>query len=153
MRLQLTILAFGAVLSAHPAMAEGAVIVIPSRPGVPIMINGIDASYAVVEGDWGLARSVHVQPTIYGGRLIDPDPRVGGYFPSAGHAPGYGRAEIEPPQRRRRNTSYSRSWGAQSAAPAPPSPSGPPMMIDAQGGMPPGPYRQPEPGSRPRLAR
>jgi hypothetical protein len=142
-------------LTAHPAKAEGPVLVIPSRPGVPIMINGIDASYAVVEGDWGLARSVHVQPTIYGGRLIDPDPRVGGYFPSAGHAPGYGRAEIEPPPRRRRNTSYSRSWGAQSAPPAPPAPAAPPMMIDAQGALaPPGAYGQPEPpGWRPRPAR
>jgi len=69
-------------------------IVIPGRPGVPVIINGVDASYAVVEGDWGLAKRIHVQPTIYGGRYIDPVPNVGHYYPSAGHLPGYGRLEI-----------------------------------------------------------
>ena len=58
---------------------------IPGRPGVPIIINGIDASYAVVEGDWGLGKGVQVQPTVYGGRYIDPVPNVGHYYPSAGH--------------------------------------------------------------------
>ena len=45
-------------LASAPARAEGEgpVIVIPSRPGVPVVINGRDASYAVVEGDWGLSR-------------------------------------------------------------------------------------------------
>ena len=59
--------------TALPALAgEGFDIVIPGRPGVPIIINGIDASYAVVEGDWGLGKGIHVQPTIYGGRYVDP---------------------------------------------------------------------------------
>ena len=49
-------------------------IVIPGRPGVPIIINGIDASYAVVEGEWGLGRGEQVQPTIYGGRYVDLGP-------------------------------------------------------------------------------
>ena len=66
-----------------------------AAPGVPVIINGIDASYAVVEGDWGLGKGVHVQPTIYGGRPVDPMPNVGHYFPSSGHLPGYGRLEIE----------------------------------------------------------
>ena len=46
-----------AFAAAAPARAdeEGPVIVIPTRPGVPVVINGRDASYAVVEGDWGLA--------------------------------------------------------------------------------------------------
>ena len=71
--------------TALPALAdEGFDIVIPGRPGVPIIINGIDASYAVVEGDWGLGKGVHVQPTIYGGRYVDPAPNVGHYYPSAG---------------------------------------------------------------------
>ena len=43
-------------------------IVIPGRPGVPIIISGVDASYAVVEGDWGLGQGTQVQPTVYGGR-------------------------------------------------------------------------------------
>ena len=69
-------------------------IVIPGRPGVPIIINGVDASYAVVEGDWGLGKGVQVQTKVYGGRYVDPVPNVGHYYPSAGLVPGYGRLEI-----------------------------------------------------------
>src|SRR5437764_9637832 len=101
------------------ALADsGPVIVIPGRPGVPIIINGVDASYAVVEGDWGLGKGVHVQPTIYGGRPIPPEPPVGHYYPSAGNSPGYGRLEIEPPANRKLPQpaeSYHDSWSAQSA--------------------------------------
>lgn len=96
---------------------SGPVIVIPGRPGIPIIINGIDASYAVVEGDWGLARGTHVQPTVYGGRYVDPEPHVGHYYPSLGHAPGYGRLEIEPPANRKlppRAESFHQSWSAHS---------------------------------------
>ena len=81
-----------------PALAGGGFdIVIPGRPGVPIIINGIDASYAVIEGEWGLGRGEQVQPTIYGGRYVDLGPKGGHYYPSAGRVPGYGRLEIEPP--------------------------------------------------------
>ena len=39
------------------ALADtGPLIVIPGRAGVPVMINGRDASYAIVEGEWGLAK-------------------------------------------------------------------------------------------------
>ena len=70
---------------ASPAAAGGGFdIVIPGRPGVPVIINGIDASYTVVEGEWGLGQGNQVQPTIYGGRYIDPVPNVGHYYPSAG---------------------------------------------------------------------
>ena len=96
---------------------SGPVIVIPGRPGIPIIINGVDASYAVVEGDWGLARGTHVQPTVYGGRYVDPEPHVGHYYPSLGHAPGYGRLEIEPPANRKlppRAESFHQSWSAHS---------------------------------------
>jgi hypothetical protein len=100
------------------ALADsGPVIVIPGRPGVPIIINGVDASYAIVEGDWGLARRIHVQPTVYGGRYVDPEPHVGHYYPSLGHAPGYGRLEIEPPANRKlppRAESFHQSWSAHS---------------------------------------
>ena len=77
-------------------------IVIPGRPDVPIIINGIDASYAVIEGEWGLGRGEQVQPTIYGGRYVDLPSKVGHYYPSAGRVPGYGRLEIEPPANRKR---------------------------------------------------
>src|ERR1700756_1335333 len=92
---------------------DGFNIVIPGRPDVPVIINGIDASYAVVEGDWGLAKGIHVQPTVYGGRYVDPTPNVGHYYPSAGHLPGYGRLEIQPPANRQmppEAESYYRSW-------------------------------------------
>lgn len=117
---------------------DGFSVVIPGRPGVPIIINGIDASYAVVEGDWGLARRVHVQPTIYGGRYVNGSPRVGHYYPSAGRRPGYGRLEIEPPAHRKlppRAESFHRSWSAESAPPAQPQvPLYPPMVIEAPRG-------------------
>jgi hypothetical protein len=97
--------------------AGGFDIVIPGRPGVPIIINGVDASYAVVEGEWGLGKGEQVQPTVYGGRYVDPVPNVGRYYPSLGHAPGYGRLEIQPPANRRLPQpaeSYQQSWSAQS---------------------------------------
>jgi len=92
-------------------------IVIPGRIGVPIVINGVDASYAVVEGDWGLGKGVQVQTKVYGGRYIDPVPNVGHYYPSAGHMPGYGRVEIQPSANRKLPQpaeSYHQSWSAQS---------------------------------------
>src|SRR6266481_3108572 len=102
-----------------PALAGGGFdIVIPGRPGVPIIINGIDASYAAVEGEWGLGKGEQVQPTIYGGRYVDYTPNVGHYYPSAGHLPGYGRLEIQPAVGRRLPQpaeSYHQSWSAQSA--------------------------------------
>jgi hypothetical protein len=123
------------------ALADSApVIVIPGRPGVPIIINGVDASYAVVEGDWGLGKNVHVQPTVYGGRYVDSPPNVGHYYPSAGHQPGYGRLEIEPPANRRLPRpaeSFHQSWSAQSI-PQPVQPeipfNPPPVIIAPQGG-------------------
>jgi hypothetical protein len=102
-----------------PAMgADGFNIVIPGRPGVPIIINGVDASYRVIEGDRGLQNRIHVQPTIYGGRPIDPVPNVGHYYPSLGHKPGYGRLEIEPAADRKLPEpapSFYEHWSAKSA--------------------------------------
>ena len=136
-----------AILISAPnaAMAGGGFeIVIPGRPGVPVIINGIDASYAVVEGNWGLGKRLHVQPTVYGGRYVDPLPEVGHYYPSGGHAPGYGRLEIEPPAHRKLPQpaeSYYRSWSVQSAPEPehPEVPQNPPPIIvapDDQFGLP-----------------
>jgi hypothetical protein len=104
-----------------PSLAgEGFDLVIPGRPGVPVIINGVDVSYAVVEGDFGLGKGVHMQPTVYGGRYVDFEPSVGHYYPSLGHMPGYGRLEVEPPANRKLPQpapSYDRSWSAQSAPP------------------------------------
>jgi hypothetical protein len=122
------------------ADSSNPVIVIPGRAGVPIVINGIDASYAVVEGDWGLGKGVHVQPTVYGGRVVDPIPNVGHYYPSLGREPGYGRLEIEPPLNRilpQPAESYRQSWTSQSTPQQPEVPLYPPPVIFApQNGMP-----------------
>ena len=104
------------------AGTTGPVIVIPGRPGVPVIINGVDASYAVVEGDWGLGKGVHVQPTVYGGHPVDPGPPVGHYYPSAGHAPGYGRMEIESAAKPKPAPSFHQSWSAGSSQADPPAP-------------------------------
>jgi hypothetical protein len=132
--------------TAAAALADSSpVLVIPGRPGVPIIINGVDASYAVVEGDWGLGKGVHVTPTVYGGRYVDPTPNVGHYYPSDGRMPGYGRLEIEPPSNRRLPQpaqSYHQSWSAQSTPQAvqPQVPFYPPPVIlapqNGDGGMP-----------------
>jgi hypothetical protein len=125
---------------------DGFDIVIPGRPGVPVIINGIDASYAVVEGDWGLGKSIHVQPTVYGGRYVDFAPNVGHYYPSAGQMPGYGRLEIEPPAGRRLPQpaeSWHRSWSAQSAPQQPAVPLYPPPVISAPQNRDPGMSQDP----------
>jgi hypothetical protein len=117
MRAGVTLAILMAMTSTAFAGGDGFNIVIPGRAGVPIIINGIDASYAAVEGDWGLSKGTQVQPTVYGGRYVDPVPQVGHYYPSAGHVPGYGRLEIEPPANRRLPQpaeSYHQSWSAQS---------------------------------------
>jgi hypothetical protein len=93
----------------------GPVIAIPSRPGIPIVIHGLDASYAIVEGDWGLARP-SIGITVIGGRPIRPnpvyEPRLH-YHPRYGRVPERGRYEIEPPPDRplpEPAESFSRSW-------------------------------------------
>jgi len=111
-----------------PAHADaGPVIVIPSRPGVPTTINGRNANYAVVEGDWGLARPGHMAPHVIGGRPIHPTrayaPRRS-YFPSFGAPPMRGRHEIEPDPGRplpEPAEAYSRSWTTQGAPAAVPA--------------------------------
>jgi hypothetical protein len=113
-----SLLAVAAAIAASNARADtGPVIVIPGKPGVPVMINGRDASYGVVEGDWGLGKSINVQPTVTNSwRAISTRPE-GQYFPRTGRLPGYGRYEIEPPENRKlppRAQSFHRAWGVES---------------------------------------
>ncbi|RTL76846.1 MAG: hypothetical protein EKK36_03530 [Bradyrhizobiaceae bacterium] len=113
---------------------SGGVIAVPGKPGVPVMINGRDATYAMVEGDWGLSRGVHVQPTVYGGWDYYEGPPVGHYYPSLGRRPGYGRLEIQPSANRKLPQpaeSYHQSWSAQSAPPQQTVPAYPPPVIVA----------------------
>ena len=118
------------------AESNGPVIVIPGRPGVPVIINGVDASYSVVEGDWGLDKGVHYQPTVYNGHPVEPAPPVGHYYPSSGHLPGYGRLEIESADKPKPAQSFHQSWSAGSRQADPPPqlnqiPQNPPPVIEA----------------------
>jgi hypothetical protein len=110
--------------------SDGFNVVIPGRPGVPVIINGVDASYGVVEGEFGLGKGVNNLPTVYGGRYVDVVPNVGHYYPSLGQRPGYGRLEIEPPANRplpKPAESYHHSWSARSAPLPATSPSDVPL--------------------------
>jgi hypothetical protein len=115
------VLACFAALATAPARADsGPVIVIPSRPGVPVIINGRDASYAVVEGDWGLSRPGAGVITVIGGSPILPNSvytRRHSYHPKYGRAPERGRNEVEPTADRALPDpaeSFSRSWSTSS---------------------------------------
>jgi hypothetical protein len=102
------------------AAESGTVFVIPGRPDVPVFVNpyGFDASYTVVEGDFGLDRPGQVNPIIIAGPHVLPPPSMRRYyFPRTGHEPGYGRLEVQPPPNRRvppPAQTYTRSWGTAS---------------------------------------
>ena len=52
-------------VTASPAFAQREPeIVIPGRPDVPVIINGVDASWGIVEGEFGLDRPGLVAPTV-----------------------------------------------------------------------------------------
>lgn len=94
-------------------------IVIPGRPGVPVYINGIDASWGIVEGEFGLDRPGMAAPTVIYRPFLIPLPyRVRGYYPVDGRRPGYGRLEIAPPRDRvlpPPAPTYYRDWSTESA--------------------------------------
>lgn len=107
--------------SASPAFAQREPeIVIPGKPGVPVYINGIDASWAVVEGEFGLDRPGVGAPVVtyrpFG--MPAPEVPVPNYYPRDNKKPGYGRYEIVPPPNHPKPPpapSYSRSWSSGSA--------------------------------------
>ena len=106
--------------------ADAPAIVIPGKPGVPVIINGVDASYAIVEGDYGLDRPGAVPLTIIPRPPFTPAPGYyysavpgypRGYYPADGRQHGYGRLEVVPPADRRKPRpaeSYHREWSAGS---------------------------------------
>ena len=130
------------VIGASPALASGLgpVIVVPGRPDVPVLMNGVDASWGVIEGELGLARPGILAPTvIYRPWLVavpsyQPPAHGPRYFPTTGKEPGYGRLEIEPAPDRPLPPpapSYRKGWSSQSApgpvtdyGPFPPPPIG-----------------------------
>jgi hypothetical protein len=94
-------------------------IVIPGRPDVPVIINGVDASWGIVEGEFGLDRPGAMAPVVvYRPLQVTVPYSVPGYFPRDGRKPGYGRLEIVPPPGAPKPPpapSYFRSWSSQSA--------------------------------------
>ena len=107
-------------VTASPAFAQrGAEIVIPGKPGVPVYINGIDASWGVVESDFGLDRPGMMAPTVIYRPLVAALPSsVPSYRPTTGQRPGYGRLEIPPPPDRPQPPpapTFYRSWSSGSS--------------------------------------
>jgi hypothetical protein len=88
--------------------------VIPGKPGVPVLINGVILDGAVVYGDWGLARPGQGQIIVEGPVGFVQNYGARGYFPATGRKPRYGRLEVEPPPRPRPDTTYYREWSAGS---------------------------------------
>jgi hypothetical protein len=132
-------------VSASPALAQrGPVIVIPGRPDVPVLMNGVDVSWAVIEGEFGLDRPGQVTPTVIYRPLIVPYYAPGsyepGYFPTTGQRPGYGRLEVVPAPDRplpRPAPSYHHNWSSQSAPGATteyPPVNAPPVVVSKGGG-------------------
>jgi len=105
-----------AVCGIDAARAQmGPVLVVPGRPDVPVIINGVVANGAVVYGDWGLGRPGHGDIIIEGPAGYPALPHGSqGYFPATGHAPRAGRDEILPPVRPRADTTFQRDWHVQS---------------------------------------
>jgi hypothetical protein len=130
-RANLIVLALSAVLlggAAALAADSGPVIAVPGRHGRPVVINGVDVTGAVLEGDWGLYSPHMVGPHVIPAPVFVPPwiYRAGndrglhvedGYYPASGREPGYGRREIEPPANRRLPPpapSFHRSWSSRS---------------------------------------
>ena len=107
-------------VTASPALAQREPqIVIPGKRGVPVIINGIDASWGVVIGEFGLDRPGEMSPVVIYQPLLASVPYVvPGYYPKTGKKPGYGRLEILPPPNQPPPPpapTYFRSWSSQSA--------------------------------------
>ena len=120
----------------HAHADSAPVIAIPGHLGVPVIINGIDATGAEVFGDWGLSRPGQGSLIIEGGTpmplqrpplryfptsssVSDPDARQPKATPSPSRAP-------PPPARPRASTDFHQSW---SAGPAPMGDEAPPAIV------------------------
>lgn len=121
------------ILCATPARADHQpMIAVPGNPAVPVIIDGQDASWAVVEGDWGLYRPGHATPTVFYPYELGADrwhPR--NYYPFTGKRPRSGRLEVIPPANRRlppRAESFHRYW-SNDAPPVPVQTDYPPSVI------------------------
>jgi hypothetical protein len=148
MRSRVGVVLFGwMVCSASAHAADGSpVVVIPGRPDVPVIVNpyGFDASYTVVEGDFGLGLPAQVNPVIIGPHVLPPPNMSPYYFPHTGRMPGYGRHEVRPPANRHvppPAPTYYRSWGtASDPVPASTDPPYPIAIQPVVGPWGPGPW-------------
>jgi hypothetical protein len=130
-RIVVALVAMG-VGSAHAGHDTEPVIVVPGRPGVPIIVDGQDVRGAVIEGEWGLARGhtgltiIRPRSMIYPGsvgRSMYTGQPVGRFFPGTGREPRMGRREVIPPPNRvlpPRAESFERRWSSESQ-PLPPT--------------------------------
>jgi hypothetical protein len=134
------------ICASSAARADSApVIAIPGHLGVPVIINGIDATGAEVYGDWGLSRPGHGYVLIEGGTptpLLPPPLR---YFPTSSTVSDSGARQTKatpspsrgtaPPARPAASTDFHQSWSAGSN-PAPMADGAPPVIV-----VPPPPLR------------
>jgi hypothetical protein len=161
------VLGFATALSAtlsvgfdgHPAAhADSApVIAVPGHLGVPVIIDGIDATGAEVFGDWGLSRPGHGSLIIEGGTptplrrpplryfptsssVSDPDARQPKATPSPSRA-------TPAPARPGVSTDFHRSWSVGPDDGAPPPIVMPPAIVVPP--RPPYPDRVPPGTARP----
>lgn len=106
----------GALVAFAAPMAQAQyepVIAWSGRQGVPVIIEGLDATGAIVLGDWGLARPGAAVAVIGAGPPLIALP-PGGYFPATGRRPRRGRDESDVIRRPAPAQNYRRSWVAQS---------------------------------------
>jgi hypothetical protein len=107
-------------VTASPAFAQREPeIVIPGKAGVPVYINGVDASWGIVESEFGLDRPGSAPTVIYRPLVVSLPAYAPPYHPKTGQRPGYGRLEIIPPADRPLPPpapTYYRSWSSGSAS-------------------------------------
>jgi len=103
------------LVGAHAARADHRpVIAIPGNWQVPVIVDGVPASGALITGDWGLYAPDRVVPEIIGPTFA-PISHDRGYFPRTGKRPRYGRQEVFVPRRLPPPApTYHRSWSAES---------------------------------------
>ncbi len=146
------LIALGAMSGARADNAPA--FVVPGRADVPVMINGYDASWGVVEGDWGLYRPGWVSPVVIPAPALAPLPPARHYFPSLGAAPHSGRYEIEPPADRRLPRpapTYYRDWSTSSDMSAPVTTNPPPVIQAQPDGFDPDMQAGAQPGQQPNM--
>jgi hypothetical protein len=136
LRIETLIVAAGVLAGGVACASEtGPVIVIPGKAGVPVVLNGVDISYAVVEGDWGLDRPSQTNPQVIYRYFPPPVPYTGPrahYFPGGGPPPRLGRQEVNdarPPSPNNPQPTTYENWNARSD----PTPATSPTPLDTPG--------------------